>query len=462
MEQYQTIVVGGGAAGLMAAITSAKQGFKTAIIEKNKALGRKILVTGNGRCNLTNTGISPDKYYGQNTKCLHSIFNRFSSKDTMAFFEQLGVQLKTEESGRIFPVTNQASTIVDLLIEEVERLGIRVVLLESVIMMSAISPVCHSCESRNPDSPPEFTPLDSRLRGNDSGERNGWEVKTHKNTYHCNNVILAVGGKSYPLLGTTGDGYEIARQLGHRIIEPRPALVPLELVGNWFHKLQGVKSDVELFLTAQGKTVAKEAGELIFTHYGISGPIVLNLSRLLVDYLGKPGSEVFISFFPTQDVEGLKGLLSKRWQAHPQKTLANSLIGLLPKKLCDVLTAELKLPEKQVNQLTKKELDFIAERLVRWPIIIKRPRSFDEAMVTAGGVAMDEVNTRTMESLKAKGLYLAGEILDIDGVSGGYNLQFAWSTGYLAGLQGTVPKIVNNYRDNLKSLTPGQKGYKLN
>ena len=404
MEQYQTIVVGGGAAGLMAAITSAKQGFKTAIIEKNKALGRKILVTGNGRCNLTNTDISPDKYYGQNTKCLHSIFKRFSSKDVMEFFEQLGVQFKTEEAGRIFPVTNQASTIVDLLIEEVERLGIKTCLQESI---------------------KSLTPL-----------RDSWKVETYKGEFQADKVILAVGGKSYPLLGTTGDGFVLAHKLGHRIIEPRPALVPLELVSNWFHKLQGVKSDVELTLTMQGKTVAKESGELIFTHYGISGPIVLNLSRLLVDYLGKPGSEVFISFFPAQDVEGLKGLLSKRWQAHPQKTLANSLIGLLPKKLCDVLTTELKLADRQVSQLTKKDVQFIAERLIRWPITIKRPRSFDEAMVTAGGVAMDEINTRTMESLKAKGLYLAGEILDIDGVSGGYNLQFAWSTGYIAGLQG--------------------------
>lgn len=434
MEKYQVIVIGGGAAGLMAAITSAKQGFKTAIIEKNKALGRKILVTGNGRCNLTNVDISPDKYYGENTKCLHSIFNRFSSKDTMAFFEHLGAQLKTEEAGRVFPVTNQASTIVDLLIEEVERLGIKVYLQESV---------------RN---------LDSRLRGNDRGGNNGWKVETYRGEYQADNVILAVGGKSYPQIGTTGDGFVLAHKLGHRIIEPRPALAPLELVGNWFHKLQGVKSDVELLLTAQGKTIAKEAGELLFTHYGISGPIVLNMSRLI----NTLHSEFTINFFPGYEVEKLKALLTARWQSHPQKTLANSLIGLLPKKLCDVLTTELKLADKQVNQISKKELEFIAGRLSRWPITIKRPRGFDDSMVTAGGVAMDEVNTRAMESLKAKGLYLAGEILDIDGVSGGYNLQFAWSTGYIAGLQGTVPKIVNNYRDNLKSLTPGQKGYKLN
>jgi len=264
--------------------------------------------------------------------------------------------------------------------------------------------------------------------------KNGWTVETHRGEYQADNVILAVGGKSYPLLGTTGDGFVLTHKLGHRIVEPRPALVPLELAGNWFHKLQGVKSDVELILTAQGKTIAKETGELLFTHYGISGPIVLNMSRLI----NTPHSEFTINFFPGNDVEKLKQLLTARWQAHPQKTLANSLIGLLPKKLCDVLTVEIKLNDKQVNQITKKELEFIAERLIRWSVVIKKPRSFDEAMVTAGGVAMDEVNIRTMESLKAKGLYLAGEILDIDGISGGYNLQFAWSTGYIAGLQGAA------------------------
>ncbi|MEW6027345.1 MAG: NAD(P)/FAD-dependent oxidoreductase [Planctomycetota bacterium] len=399
MDKYQAIVVGGGAAGLMAAITSARQGLRTAIIEKNKALGRKILVTGNGRCNLTNTDILPDKYHGENTKCLHSIFNRFSSRDAMTFFEHLGVQLKTEEAGRIFPVTNQASTIVDLLIEEVERLGIKVYLQESVKDLAS--------------------------------SKNGWKVETYKGEYQADNIILCVGGKSYPQLGTVGDGYEIARRLGHRIIEPRPALVPLELVSSWFHKLQGVKSDVELILAVHDKTVAKETGELLFTHYGISGPIVLNVSRLI----GIPESEFTINFFPGYDVEKLKASLTARWQTHPQKTLANSLVGLLPKKLCAVLTAELKLADKQVNQITRKELEFIAERLIRWPIAIKKARGFDESMVTAGGVAMDEVNTRTMESLKVRGLYLAGEILDIDGVSGGYNLQFAWSTGYIAGLQ---------------------------
>ncbi|MFH1231628.1 MAG: NAD(P)/FAD-dependent oxidoreductase [Planctomycetota bacterium] len=432
MEQYQTIIIGGGAAGLMAAITSARQapleanksnnskpllcfnqpsgtlltgqGHQTLIIEKNKIIGRKILVTGNGRCNLTNTHITPDKYYGENTKCLHNIFSRFTSKDTIAFFEDLGVRLKIEEEERVFPITNQATTIVDLLTEEITQLKVSINLCECV---------------------KELIPL-----------KDSWEVRTTKNVYYSKNVVLTTGGKSYPQLGSTGDGFDFAQRLGHRIIEPRPALVSLELVGNWFHKLQGVKSEVEITLTNGGKTIARETGELLFTHYGISGPVVLNLSRLIMDYSTKSGSMVHINFFPGYTSDKLKQFITDRWKAHPQKTLVNSLIGLLPKKLCSVLIGELKIMgETKVNQITKSDLNSIAEKFTHWLITIKKSRPFDESMITAGGVAMDDVNTRTMESLKRKGLYLAGEVLDIDGVSGGYNLQFAWSTGYLAGLQ---------------------------
>jgi len=450
MEQYQTIIIGGGAAGLMAAITSAHQGYKTLVIEKNKAIGRKILVTGNGRCNLTNINITPDKYYGENIKCLYNIFSRFTSKDTITFFENLGVRLKTEEEGRVFPVTNQASTIVDLLTEELTELKVSINLCECV---------------------KELIPV-----------KDGWEVRTTKTIYYSKNVILTTGGKSYPQLGSTGDGFDIAQRLGHRIIEPRPALVSLEIAGNppecpygragWFHKLQGVKSEVELTLMREGKTIARETGELLFTHYGISGPVVLNLSRLIMDYSTKSGgsktlmnlqpvrkntngdkdisdklkqgaglsngagSMVHINFFPGYSPDKLKQFITDRWKAHPQKTLVNSLIGLLPRKLCSVLMGELKLiGETKVNQITKNDLNSIADKFTHWLITVKKSRPFDESMITAGGVAMDEVNPKTMESLKKKGLYLAGEVLDIDGVSGGYNLQFAWSTGYLAGLQ---------------------------
>ena len=402
MIQYHTIIVGGGAAGLVAAINAGSHNSGgVPIIEKNDAIGKKILVTGNGRCNLTNINLSPDKYYGENTKCLHNIFSRFSVNDTISFFEDLGVKLKTEDDGRVFPITDQAFTIVDSLAKEISRLKVKTNLGERVI---------------------KLTPI-----------KNGWEVKTDKNVYQSKTVILATGGKSCPQLGTTGDGYDIARQLGHRIVEPNPALVPLELACKWFKELQGIKVDVEIILTAHGNLIARETGELIFTHFGISGPVVLNLSRLITNSIGT----FFVNFFPGyKSNKELQTFLSALWLKHPRKTLVNSLSALLAKKLCSVLLKELNInSNSQVSQMTKRKSTIIAERLGNWQLDIKGPRSFKESMVTAGGVSMDEINPRTMESLIAKGLYFAGEILDIDGISGGYNLQFAWSTGYIAGLQ---------------------------
>jgi len=402
--QYQVIIIGGGAAGLVAAIIAGRQkSGNVLIIERNDTIGKKILVTGNGRCNLTNTNLSPGKYYGENTKCLHNIFNRFSCDDAMKFFEGLGVKLKTETDGRVFPFTDRASTIVDALSKEISRLKVKVNLKERVVSLIPIE--------------------------------NGWEVKTDKNVYYTKSVILTIGGKSYPQLGSTGDGYDIARKLGHRIVEPRPALVPLELEGNWFKKLQGVKADVEIILTAQEKLIIHRTGELLFTHFGISGPAVLNLSRLIIDYQGKTDFSVLINFLPNyKNSSELDRFLKECWQAEPKKKIINTLIGLTPKKLCFVLLSELNIDtDKQISQMTKKEMQLLAEKLTRWQLQIKRPRSFKESMVTAGGVSIDEINPKTMESFKAKGLYFAGEILDIDGVSGGYNLQFAWSTGYLAG-----------------------------
>ncbi|MFH1228131.1 MAG: NAD(P)/FAD-dependent oxidoreductase [Planctomycetota bacterium] len=402
--RYQTIVIGGGAAGLMAAISAGRRGQRVLIIEKNDAIGRKILVTGNGRCNLTNINITPNKYYGENTKCLHNIFSRFSHKETIALFEELGVRFKTEEFGRVLPVTDRASTVVDALGAEICRLKIKTNLGERVTGLVSAAGV--------------------------------WNVVTDKNTYRSECVILAAGGKSYPQLGSTGDGFDIARELGHRIIEPRPGLVPLELTGNWFQQLSGVTVNAEISLTVKEKLIIRRSGELLFTHFGISGPLVLDLSRLITDGINKPDNLVTVNFFPDYNSLKLAQFLNTRWRSQPQKTLANSLFGLMPKKLCTVLLAGLNLQtDTRSGQIPKKQTQLIAEQLARFPLEIKRHRPFAESMVTAGGVSLDEVNTRTMESLKAKGLYLAGEVLDIDGISGGYNLQFAWSTGYMAGLQ---------------------------
>jgi predicted Rossmann fold flavoprotein len=400
LMQYQVIIIGGGAAGMVAGISAAQSKPKQniLIIEKNWILGKKVFVTGNGRCNLTNINLSPDKYYGENTKCLYNIFNQFSAGDTITFFNKLGVKFKTEKDGRVFPVTDTASTIVDVLSKELSRQNVRVYVNERVVKLV-------------PD-------------------KNGWQIKTDKNIYETKSVIVATGGKSYPQSGSTGDGYDIARQLGHRIIEPRPALVSLELEGNLFKKLQGVKTNVTLTLTIRRKVVTSSAGELLFTHFGISGPVVLDMSRLIIDSLNTSNFIVSVNFL----ADSKTGDLATLFKTHSKKTLVNTLSLIMPKQLCSVLLSELKIDfDKQASQITKNEMRFITERLTNWELYVKGARSFEESMVTAGGIAMDEVNPRTMESLKAKGVYFAGEVLDIDGISGGYNLQFAWSTGYLAG-----------------------------
>ncbi len=398
-NKFQTIIIGGGASGLVAAIVAARRKQTVLIIEKNSAIGKKILVTGNGRCNLTNINVSPDKYYGENTKCLHNIFNRFSCNDTIEFFEKLGVKLKTEPGGRVFPASNQASTVLEALERELFRLKVTIKLGERVTKLNS-----------------------TKL---------GWQVNTDKNRYQSKSVILANGGKSYPQLGTTGDGYDFARQLGHQIIEPKPALVPLQLEGSWFKDLPGIQVNVELILKQENKHI-KRTGDLLFTHFGISGPVVLDISRLI----RKNDTGLFINFFPAyKNSKELESFLNINWQSHLRKTILNSLAELLPKKLCAVLLNILKInPDKQVGQINQKGQKLITEHFIHWQVSVKSTRSFAEAMVSTGGVALDEINPKTMESLKAKGLYFAGEILNIDGVSGGYNLQFAWSTGGLAGI----------------------------
>jgi len=397
--ENQVVIIGGGASGLIAAIVTARRNRSVLIIEKNESLGKKILASGNGRCNLTNINVSPDKYYGENIKCLHNIFNRFSYNDTIEFFEKLRVKLKTEPDGRVFPASDQASTVLAALERELSRLQVKIKLNERVTKLSP--------------------------------NKTGWRVNTDKNIYQSKSVILAIGGKSYPQLGTTGDGYEIARQLGHRIVEPKPALVPLELSGAWYKDLPGIQVNVELILNQEDKYI-RRTGDLLFTHFGISGPVVLDISRLIQ----KDNNELFINFFPLyRNSKEFESFLNINWQSHPRKIILNSLAELLPKKLCAVLLNILKInPDKQVSQINQKERKLITEQFMHWQVSVKSSRSFAEAMVSAGGVALDEINPKTMESLKAKGLYFAGEILDIDGVSGGYNLQFAWSTGYLAGL----------------------------
>ncbi len=405
-REYDTIIIGGGASGMMAAISAARSGRRRILVlEKNEGLGRKVLVTGNGRGNLTNIDLDIEYYHGHNVKFAYSGLNQFDNYATMNFFEELGVKLKVEEDGRVFPVSDQASSIVEVLTYEMDRLEVETL-----------------CSTR-------VTDLILSRRG-------GLEVRTGRERFRAKKVILCAGGCSYPQLGSAGDGFKLAAKLGHNITPIHQALVPLEVKGNWYHKLQGVKIEVELKLLRAGREIKRFKDQLLFTHYGISGPVVLNSSRDILDMLDDPEFEVTINFFPTRTKEDIDKLLIERWHQRPTKSLAFSFVGLLPKKLAPVLLRRMGISdlEREVSQVRRETRLEIASCFTHWALEIKGSCPFTEAMVTAGGIDTLQVDSKTMESQLVEGLFFAGEILDIDGDSGGYNLQFAWSSGFVAGI----------------------------
>jgi len=397
------IIVGAGPAGLMAAIAAAgaRQKNEICLLEKNPSPGRKILVTGNGRCNLTNASLDLDAYNGDRN-WLKRVLLQFDNRRLMSYFNSLGVKLKEEEFGRILPVTDQASTILDALLSELAWHKMPVNCAETVAAVTK--------------------------------NNNVFTVRTDRSNYTAEKVILAAGGCAHPQLGSTRQGYELAVSLGHTLKEPHPALVPLELEGNWFHKLQGVK--VYAGLSVRGPEFRKSfQGELLFTHFGISGPVVLDASRIILDNFQKPGTNIFLNFLEAHKPDDLPDFLDAGWKERPQRSLSDFFSGILPKKLSRVLFSQPGMPDgsKSVGQVSRKEQRQIISTLSAWPIEVKASRPFTEAMVTAGGISTGEINPMTMESRLTPGLYLAGEIVDIDGLSGGYNLQFAFSSGWVAG-----------------------------
>ncbi|MFH1074015.1 MAG: NAD(P)/FAD-dependent oxidoreductase [Candidatus Firestonebacteria bacterium] len=392
------VVIGGGPAGIMAAITASGKDKKIIIIDKNPSLGKKILSSGNGKCNITNSDLSADKYCGDKN-FLKKVFAGFDNKNLISFFEKRGVMLKTESFGRVLPVTETSASILDCLSDELVFCKVAARYEEQVLALV-----------KNPDS---FT------------------VKTGRSSYETKNVLIAAGNCAYPQFGAGSDGCKFAEKLGHTIIPLRPALVPPELSGNWFQKLQGVRVEAELQIRAKGGE-KKYNGELLFTKYGISGPVTLDASLGIIDGI-KNNAEIFINFLPLyRDFIGAP--LNAAWDFRPEKTIFTFLSGFLPKKIALILLPLLGVNiSKKCKELTKKERENIINSLLKWPVAVKGPKSYKEAMVAAGGVATDEINAETMESKKVPGLFFAGEVLDITGESGGYNIQFAFSSGYIAG-----------------------------
>lgn len=404
VEQFDTLVVGGGAAGLMATGMAVSLGKSVCLFDKNKVLGRKVRITGKGRCNVTNNCPVEEVVAAcpRGGKFLYGALSAFSPADTMAFFENMGVPLKTERGRRVFPQSDSAHDIANVL--ERWAKGAQVV--------------------REPVT--QVLTKNGRVVG----------VKTPQGTYHGRSVILACGGASYPGTGSNGDGFRLAKALGHTIVEPTPSLVPLVERGDWCQRMMGLSlRNCGVKVTAKGKKkpVYEDFGELLFTHFGLSGPTILSASAHLRPM--EPGKfTVWIDLKPALDQNQLDARLVRELEAHKNKIFANSLEELLPQKMIPVVVERSGIPgETRCHSVTKEQRRSLCELLKNFSLEVEGFRPIAEAIVTSGGVSLKEVNPKTMESKLVEGLYFAGEVLDADAYTGGYNLQIAFATGRLAG-----------------------------
>lgn len=400
-NNYDVIVIGGGPAGMMAAGVAAKKSKSVLLLEKNDRLGRKLRITGKGRCNVTNIADAETFFenFSKNEKFMYSSFYSFDNYAVMDFFETEGVPLKTERGGRVFPVSDKAADIVDAMINFVVSNGV-IVKNEKVI---------------------DITINNGTVAG----------VVTEKNNYIANSVIVATGGKSYPLTGSTGDGYKFAIKSGHTVTDIKPSLVPVNIVESYCKELQGLSlKNVGLKLFINDKLSYSDMGEMLFAHFGVTGPIVLSASA----HINSPNSYFLIDLKPALNEDVLDKRVLRDFNKYINKQFANSLGDLLPKKLIPVIVKLSGIEEtKKVNEITKEERKKLVHLLKNLKLSVKSLRSIDEAIITSGGVSVSELSPSTMESKIVKGLYFCGEVIDVDAYTGGYNLQIAFSTGYAAG-----------------------------
>ena len=401
-------IIGGGAAGLLAGIAAAQNGAQVTIFEKMRLPGKKIMITGKGRCNITNACEIPEfiKNIPGNGRFLNSALHRFTNDDIVLLLESHGLQTKVERGGRIFPVSDKAKDVVDTLVEIFTEAGGKLQLDTKVI---------------------EILAKDGQVTG----------VKTISGVYPADAVILAAGGASYPGTGSDGGGAKLAAKLGHKIVPLRPSLVPLESDYPYVDDLQGLSlRNVQGTLTADGEKIGSEFGEMLFTHFGVSGPIILSLSNLAAKALDE-GKEVelHIDLKPALSEEKLDARIQRDFTQYSKKQLANGMKDLLPQRLIPVVCDMAYLDEEKfINQISREERHRLLAALKNFCVPITSTRPLAEAIVTAGGVSVKEINPKTMESKLIRGLHFAGEVMDVDGYTGGYNLQAAFSSGHAAGM----------------------------
>lgn len=403
----RVVIVGGGAAGMMAGIAAAGAGHQVQIFEKNEKLGKKIFITGKGRCNLTNA-CDTEELFGNvvhNPKFLYSSFYGFSNFDIMDFMEQNGCPVKTERGNRVFPVSDKSSDVIRALSTRLRDLGVEVNLHTEVAELVAGDKVT------------------------------GIRLKKGGQLVPADAVIVATGGLSYPTTGSTGDGYKFARTQGHTVTELSPALVPFEVKEPVVKELQGLSlRNIEASILKGSKVLYEEFGEMLFTHFGVSGPVLLSASSFVAAQLKKEPLVLSIDLKPALSNEQLDARILRDFEEMKNKQYKNALVHLLPSKLMPVIVERSGIfPDKKVNEITREERSRIVENIKDFRLTLSGLRDYKEAIITQGGISVREINPSTMESKLVKGLYFAGEVLDLDAVTGGFNLQIAWSTGYLAG-----------------------------
>jgi predicted flavoprotein YhiN len=435
----KVIVVGGGAAGIMAAIKASQMGKSVLLIERNEKLGKKLFITGKGRCNVTSSKEIEDiiKNIPGNGNFMYSSLYTFTNYDLMKMLEDKGVKLKVERGDRVFPESDKSSDIIRCFEKYLHENNVEIKLntrVTDIICENDKVTGIKVLESGNLRDSNNGRSNDNRDDGSYSRNGNGNGNNLNKTVYKCDSLIIATGGKSYPMTGSTGDGYDFAEKLGHSIVEIKPSLVPLVSKDKWISQLMGVSlKNVKLSVKNKNKVIYSDFGEMLFTHFGISGPIVLSASRRVIDLLPNE-VEVFIDLKPALDMNELDKRILRDFEKYINKQFKNALNDLLPQKLIPVIVELSGIsPEKEVNIINREERLKLVKLIKEFKVTINGTRAVDEAIITRGGVSIKEVDPSTMESKLISGLYFAGEVLDVDALTGGFNLQVAFSTGYCAG-----------------------------